>query len=305
MDETRSADGVPPAPETRNAGAGAGDAPAADEPAPGVGEAIAEARAAFMRMLEAHLALLRAELAVVGQELGIIVGLAAGALVLLLVALLLLYIGGWLFFGDWLFGSMGWGIIHGTLLNVAIIGLIAVNLAGGSQRGYFVGLFVGVVVGLAVGVVLSFNIGNDLAEWGADLFEAPQSLDENWVPTLLGLIVGVVVTGAVALTIGWWKRLRGRPLLWTVLAAAAAGGFAGALVASTRYDNPDGVGGLAIMLGLLTWIIVGALLAYWQGFDPEARYEGLIPRRSIESLEVSRDFLKAQLKRQKDRMMGR
>ena len=110
-----------------------------------------------MRMVQAHLALLRAELAVVGQELGIIAGLAAGALVLLLVALLLLYIGGWLFFGDWLFGSMGWGIIHGTLLNVAVIILIAVNLAGGSQRGYFVGLFAGVVVAVIVGVVLEFQ----------------------------------------------------------------------------------------------------------------------------------------------------
>lgn len=258
-----------------------------------------------MRMLEAHLALLRAELAVVGQELGIIAGLAAGALVLLLIALLLIYIGGWLFFGDWLFGSMGWGIIHGTLLNVAVIGLIAINLAGGSQRGYFVGLFAGVVVALIVGVALSFNIGNDLAEWGAGLLAAPEALDKNWVPTLLGLIVGAILTAAAVLGIGIWKGLRGKPLLWAMLAAAAAGGFTGALVASTRYDNPDGVGGLAIMLGLLTWMIVGGLLAYWQGFDPEARYEGLVPRRSIESLEVTRDFLKAQLKRQKDRMLGR
>ncbi len=83
---------------------------------PGVGEAIGDTRAAFMRMLEAHIALLRAELAIAGQELGIIVGLAAGALALAILVVILLYVGTFLFIGDWLFGSMGWGIIHGTLL---------------------------------------------------------------------------------------------------------------------------------------------------------------------------------------------
>jgi hypothetical protein len=58
--------------------------------------------------------------------------------------------------------------------------------------------------------------------------------------------------------------------------------------ASTRYDNPDGVAGLAVMVGLLTWIIVGLLLAYRRGFDPEARYAGLLPRESIAALEGRR-----------------
>jgi hypothetical protein len=83
------------------------------------------------------------------------------------------------------------------------------------------------------------------------------------------------------------------------------GGFAGALFASTRWDNPDGVVGLAIMLGLLTWIIVGLWLAYRRGFDPEARYASLVPRESIVAFERTRDFLEEQWQRQKDRMMGR
>ena len=114
---------------------------------PGVGEAIYEARAAFMRMLEAHLALLRAELSVTGRELGIIIGLAAAALALLILIGLLLYIGSWLFFGEWLFGSMGWGMIHGSLLNVALIGFIGVNLAGGSTRLYGWGFVIGLIIG--------------------------------------------------------------------------------------------------------------------------------------------------------------
>jgi hypothetical protein len=239
---------------------------------------------------------------VAGRELGIIVGLAAAALALLILVALLLYIGGWLFFGDWLFGSMGWGIIHGTLLNAALIGLVAVNLGGGSVRAYLVGLIVGLVVTVGLAALLASNAGNGLAEWGAGGLAEQLSLDENWAPTLLGLVIGAIVAGIVALAVGWWKRVRGRPLLGAAAAAAVAGAFAGALIASTRYDNPNGVAGLA---GLLTWMIVGGLLAYWRGFDPEARYENLVPRRSMESFEVTRDFIKEQLRRQKDRMMGR
>ena len=72
------------------------------------------------------------------------------------------------------------------------------------------------------------------------------------MPTLLGLIVGAILAAAAVLGIGIWRGLRGKPLVGAMLAGAAAGAFTGALLASTRYDNPDGVGGLAIMLGLLT-----------------------------------------------------
>ena len=85
----------------------------------------------------------------------------------------------------------------------------------------------------------------------------------------------------------------------------AAGGFIGALYASTRYDAADGVLGLAITIGLLTWIGAGFALAARAGFDPEARYAGLIPRESIAAFEGTREFLQQQWEEQKDRMMGR
>jgi hypothetical protein len=257
-----------------------------------------------MRLLSAHVDLARAALAVIGRELGIIAGLAAAALALLVLALLLLYIGSWLFFGEWLFGSMGWGIIHGTLLNVALIGLVAVNLAGGSVRAYMLGLVAGLIVAIAVGLLLVSNAGNGLAEWGSDQL-GDLALSEDWKPTLLGLVVGAVVAAIAMLIAGWWRGLRGRPLGWLTLAMAVVGGFVGALVASTRYDSPNGVAGLAVMLGLLTWLILGGLFAYWRGFDTEGRYAGLVPRRTMDALEVSRDFLTSELNRQKDRMMGR
>jgi hypothetical protein len=262
-------------------------------------------RESFRRLLEAHRDLLRAELAESGRKLSIIVGLGAAAAFLAFLVAILLYVGSFLFLGEWLFGSMGWGIIHGTLLGVAIVAGIAVDLAGGSVRSYAWGLAWGVVVGLVVGLALSFNVTNDAAEWGAGLVEDPLRLDEHWAPTLVGLVVGGVIAAAVALVLGWRARWSfGSPVVVAVI-GLAVGGFVGAILASTRYDNPNGVAGLAVMVGLLTWIIVGLLLAYRHGFDPEARYAGLVPRESIAAFERSRGFMREQWTRQKRKVTGR
>ena len=286
---------------------GASPAGDTDDPgsAPGVGESIGEARAAFGRLLEAHLALLRAELSVAGREIGIIAGLAAGALFLAILVAILLYVGTFLFMGEWLFGSMGWGIIHGTLLGVAIIGFVGIDLAGGSVRSYAWGLMWGAVVTIVLSLLLAFNATNDAAEWGAGLVEDGLRLDEHWAPTLVGLVVGAGIVAAAALVVGWRSAWAfGKPLAMAAM-GLVAGGFVGAILASTRYDNPDGVVGLAIMIGLLTWIGVGIGLAYRRGFDPEARYASLVPRESIAAFEKSRHLLRAQWARQKRRMMGR
>jgi len=263
-----------------------------------------------MRMLDAHITLLRAELQIAGKELGIIVGLAAGALALAAIIGILLYVGSALFLGEWLFGSMGWGIIHGTLLPVAIIGVIGVNLGGGDVRAYGWGALVGLIVGIALSVLLLTNSGNEGAEWGSRLLR--ESIGEDalpfgpeWVATLTGLVVGAIIGAIAALLAGWRLHWRfGSPVLLSVV-GLAVGGFIGAIYASTRYEAPDGVIGFAIMIGLLTWIIAGLALAARRGFDPEARYANIMPRESIASFEKTRDFLMEQLDKQKGRMMGR
>lgn len=263
-----------------------------------------------MRMLDAHITLLRAELQIAGQELGIIVGLAVGALALAAIISILLYVGSFLFLGEWLFGSMGWGIIHGTLLPAAIIGFIGINLAGGDVRAYGWGALVGLIVGVALSALLLTNVGNEAAEWGSRLLrenigEDALPFGEQWVATLVGLAVGAIIAAIVALLIGWRAKWQyGSPVALTV-AGLIIGGFVGAIYASTRYDAPDGVIGFAIMIGLLTWIIAGILLAARKGFDPEARYVNLIPRESIAAFERSREFLTEQWAKQKGRMMGR
>ncbi|MGD8683420.1 MAG: phage holin family protein [Chloroflexota bacterium] len=277
---------------------------------PGVGEAIGGVRAAFRRMLDAHVALLRAELELTGREIGIIAGLALGALAIAVLALILLYVGSFLFFGELLFGSMGWGIIHGVLIAAAVIGFVVVNLGGGEVERYGLGFAIGLGAAIVIAALLLSNIGNTGGESLRDWLEATFVTEdlpfgEAWLVTLGGLVIGGLIGLVVALIGGWRSDLRGRPLAGIGIVGFILGGFIGAVWTSTRYDAPDGVLGLAITIGLLTWIIAGLVLAARRGFDPEARYANLIPRESMAAFEKTRDFLTDQWEHQKNRMMGR
>ena len=276
--------------------------------APGVGEAVGDVRAAFMRMLDAHVTLLRAELEIAGREIGIIAGLAVGALVIALLVLGLVYIGSFLFIGEWLFGSMGWGIIHGTLLGLAFIGFVGINLAGGDERAYAAGAAIGVGATIVLALVLLSNVANESGEavrrWIVDELQTEGlPFGEEWLVLLVGIVIGALIGGVVAL-IASWRSQAGRPFA-VLMSGLFAGGLIGAIWFPTRYQAPDGVLGLAIMVGLLTWIGAGIALAARRGFDPEARYANLVPRESIAAFKDSKEFLSSEWQRQKDRMMGR
>jgi hypothetical protein len=253
-----------------------------------------------MRMLDAHIALLRAELAVVGREVGIIVGLGLAALVLAILILVLLYVGTFLFLGEWLFGSMGWGILHGTLLTAALITGIALNLAGGWMGAYGRGFLVGLATAIVVGLVFASNVLRDGAVAGAEAIEPSVPLHPNLLPTLVGLVVGAIVLGVIALSAAWRTT-------WRVQALAGGlvvGALFGAILGSAVFDNP-GAAAIAVTIGLLVWILAAVALAARRGFDPEARYARLVPRESIDSFERTREFLTQQWERQKGRVLGR
>jgi hypothetical protein len=259
-------------------------------------------------MLDAHVTLLRAELEIAGKEIGLIAGLALGALIIALLVLGLLYIGSFLFISEWLFGSMGWGIIHGTLLGVAFIGFVGVNLGGGDVRAYGLGAAIGVLVTIVLAALLLSNVGNEAGEavqrWVTGAFQTEQlPFGEEWLVLLAGMVIVAIIGGVIAL-IASWRTESSRPFAM-LMAGLAAGAFVGAIWFPTRYQAADGVLGLAITIGLLTWIVAGLVLAVRRGFDPEARYANLVPRESIAAFEGTKEFLKSQWEHQKNRMMGR
>jgi len=291
--------------------AGSASEESQEEPGqPGVGEAVGGVRAAFLRMLDAHVALLRAELQITGKEIGIIAGLAFGALFIAILALILLYVGSFLFLGELLFGSMGWGIIHGTLLAVAFIGFVAVNLAGGEVQRYGLGFAIGLVVTVVLAALFLSNasneVGDSLRSWIVEEFQTESlPFGDEWLVMLSGLVLGALLGLIGGLLAVWRTRLDGTERTAAVAVCVAIGAITLAILFPTRYQAPDGVLGLAIMVGLLVWIIAGLILAARRGFDPEARYANIIPRETLAAFEKTRDFLTGEWERQKNRMMGR
>jgi hypothetical protein len=209
-------------------------------------------------------------------------------------------VGTFLFLGEWLFGSMGWGILHGTLLTAAIIVAIALNLAGGWMGAYGRGFVIGLVTTVLLSLLFASNVLRSGAVGVADSVESSVPLHPNLLPTLVGLVVGAVVVALVGLAAAWrtaWRRQ-------AVIGGLIVGALFGAILGSAVFDNPGAVA-IALTIGLLVWIVAALALAARRGFDPETRYARLVPRESIASFEKTRDFLSRQWQRQKGRVLGR
>ncbi|TAK03022.1 MAG: hypothetical protein EPO36_00305 [Chloroflexota bacterium] len=139
----------------------------------------------------------------------------------------LLPVGLLLFLGEWIFGSIGWGVLLGSVLiiDVAVVaGLLAVGMPGNRLGLALLGaLAIGVVTGLVLGLELTNRA------WTAAADELLPGVDAGF-----------------------------RPLAIAVLSLAAVGGLIG-LVGGFRASGGSAVGGL--FLGAFTGIVLGALTA--------------------------------------------
>jgi hypothetical protein len=82
------------------------------------------------------------------------------------------------------------------------------------------------------------------------------------------------------------------------------GALVGAILGSVTFDT-KGALAVALIIGLLTWIGVTVAVAVRTGFDPEARYEAMVPRESIAMAQETKAFLQRQLRRQRGKVLGR
>ena len=122
---------------------------------PGLRAQIGSVRAAAQGLVSSHIELAKAEAGEIMGEIGRAALFAAVAFGALLLLGFLLPIGIFLFVGDWLFGSIGWGVLHGTLFLVAVA-LKAVVLALGIPASrLWVALLIAIVLGVALALGLS------------------------------------------------------------------------------------------------------------------------------------------------------
>jgi MFS family permease len=234
-------------------------------------------------LISAHIALLRAELGDILRDVMGIVALGAAALVVALLVAITLYVGGFLFLGEWLFGSMGWGLAHGVFLGVAIIVILGMAILGAPAGRSVLALVLSVLVVIGLAVLMGSNATYDLSGQVAAQLAAPF---DN--PAIVAALTGAMLVGIVLAILPW--RLAGPGAAVVGLGIGLiVGAILGLLVGGVEWAWPPAVG-FAITIGLIVWPMLHVAFV-WPAIDVEARFGRLQPKQSIEAFEQTREWL--------------
>ena len=239
----------------------------------------------------AHVELAKAEAGAIAGQVGRLAALGALALVLVIFAVFLLAIGISLTIGEWLLGSMGWGVIDGVLLFLSVA--MAAVLLGVGISGRRIGgsLIAAIVIGIVVGVVLGLDLLNQAYKAIGDATEL--AVD----PGVRPLVVGVLLGGLVGLVAGIITAVRmsasggGRFVAWaglTVLGVAL-----GAFTAITF--SPQVGAGIGITVGYLAWMLLMALDVSRTGIDIEGLKNRFTPTQTIETSKETLEWLQKRM----------
>ena len=261
--------------------------PADDEDlAPGLGEQFGRTRAAFGRLFSAHLGLLRAELDEIFAQLKVMAALAGIALGVGLLVVTTLYVGGFLFLGEWLFGSIGWGLAHGVLFGLALIVVLGFAVLGTSWRTALISFAAATVLTIGLALLLGSNALYETANYVATQLAAPFNS-----PASVALLAGALLLG-VLLALLFWRGGGGGAAIFGLILGGVLGLLLGWLIGGIAWSWPPAVG-FAITLGLIVWPILHVALA-WPRLDMEERFGRLKPTQTMEAAAETREWLEKQ-----------
>lgn len=275
-----------------NAGGGAGgDArPPDPDQKPGVREQLGRVREAARVLIDAHLALLRAEMAAIGEEVKQIAAFAGGIVALGLYAVTLIAIGGTLFVGEAIFGSIGWGVVHGSLLVIGMIIALALLIIEAPRPLIVRSLIWGVVLGLVATVVLGLNLPRWLSEQAADLLISNGvPLDPQYAPAVVAMAFFAIVVAFVGLLLGA-RSEEGLGAVQGFIVGALVGALFGLIFGGLTY-GVRGAAAIGVTVGLIAWIAIMGRRASMANLDPQARFARLWPRETYETTLETKAWL--------------
>ncbi|HEX9045193.1 MAG TPA: hypothetical protein VF802_09215 [Candidatus Limnocylindrales bacterium] len=237
------------------------------------------------RLIDAHIVLARAELAAIVGEIKIVAIGLSGALAMLLFVAMLVPIGLTLFLGEWLFGSMGWGILHGTELAFAIA-LVFVLVALRVRMSSIVGrLVVAVVVGVVVALVFALGLAHE--GWTRLGDSAFVGVDAANRPLVAAFVGGAIVIGILAALAGLRGGVGG--FIGGLVTGAVVGALVGAFTAISF--TPEVAAAIGTAVALAIWPALCALLL--RGYDWESLKDRFMPTTTIETGKETLEWLKS------------
>jgi len=254
---------------------------------PGLRQQLMATIDAAKRLVRAHLELAKAEASDIVDAVKRLVGLALAALGVVLLLALLLFVGGILFLGEWLFGSIGWGVLLGglLLLDVALLlALLAVDVPG---RRLGRDAVVALVVGLAFGLVLGFDLAH--RGWSSLGDQVLPTVDPAWRATLAA-VASLAIVGAV---LGFVARIRsgGGAAIGGAIGVAVVGAILGLITAASI--SPQVGAALGVLAGLIAWPVLMGYGVARSGIDGEALKAKFTPDQSIEQAKETIEWVRA------------
>jgi hypothetical protein len=242
-----------------------------------------------MGMLRAHIDLAKAEFSEIADRLKQVAILGSLALGCGFTLLLLAPLGILLFLGEWLFGSIGWGVLLGSELMLAFTVVFLVAAVGVSARTILVGLVVSAIVGIVVGVILGLNLTNQ--GW----VRLGDSIAGNIVPEWRVIVVAV---GSSAIVLGILLALLG-------LLRAGLGGLVGGLIGGVILGAAIGgltaisysvevAAAMGVSVALAVWPVLVVLPLVRQGIDMEELKARFWPQQTIDTTKETIEWVREQ-----------
>ncbi len=276
-----------------------------DSPPASVREQAGRTRLAALRLLTAHVDLAKAELALIADRAKVAVGLLVLAFALVVFGATLVGIGTPLFLGEWIFGSLGWGVLHGFLLGVAVA-VAAVMLALDiPPRSVVATLGAAVVVGVIVGVVLFLNLPNAgwkaLGDWVSQ--NTTIALDAGSRPLVIAVVVVGVIGALVGLGAGWRAGHAASSAFLGFVGGAIIGIGFGAFTAITFSTQVAAA--IGVTVALVLWPVLVARPVLSGRYDWEALKARYWPGVTVETAQETYDLVRARMPEAPSRPTGR
>jgi hypothetical protein len=257
--------------------------------APGLFDQIGSTRDSAKRLVGAHVELAKAEFEDISDAVKRALALGGVAIGAVVVAGLLLGLGIPLWLGEWIFGSIGWGILLGVLF-LSALALSAVVLAlrpavDGRIGQSFLG---GVLVGVVVGLIFGLDLTNRGWTWIGD--QAAGNLAADSRPLLVAVLVLGAIGALLGLIGGLARGLRGGAF-GTLVGGAIAGIALGFLTAAA--PGPRVGAAIGVAAGLIAWMAFMGMSLGRGGFDTDRLKAQYWPEQTIrvtkETIEWARE----------------
>ncbi len=237
-------------------------------------------------LLDAHVELARTEFRPILDNVKIAAAEFGIAIAMVLFIAILVPVGSTLFLGEWLFGSMGWGVLHGAIFSAAIAVTAIVLFLDPNPRPVELAVVLGVLVGFVAAVIFALNVTNIFWEAVADAMNL--DLAEEWRLLVTAAMLSAIAGAVVGAIIGAWQ---GGPS--SIVNGLVTGTLVGVLVGAftaIAFGLQVGIA-LGVLVGLLGWIGFMLYDLSRRGVDEDSFRARFYPEQTVETARETLVFL--------------